>query len=81
MPSEISVWELYEIVLAFFLWLSVVACGFLLVVAGVVGVSIYKLAKEPARNRRSALSAVCLLALLVHHSSGELINPHAWPRM
>ncbi len=71
MPPEISVWELYEMVLVFFFWLSVVACGLLIVVAGVVGVSIYKLAKEPARNRRSVLSAVCLLALLVHHARGE----------
>ena len=71
MPPVISVWELYDLVFAFFLWLSIVACGLFLVVAGVVSASVYRLAKEPAPSRRSVLSAVCLLALLVHHAHGE----------
>ena len=71
MPPEISPWEIYEVLLAFFFWLSVFVGLVSLVVVVLVGVSIYKLAKGAGAPPRSLLSAAFLAALFAHDAHGE----------
>ena len=73
MPPGLSPWKLYEVLLAFFFWLSVFVGLVSLVVFVLLGVSVYKLAKGPAHARRSLLP-VFLLALLAHDAHGESLK-------
>jgi heme exporter protein D len=47
--------QLNDVLLAFFLWLSALVCLIALAVLVVLGVSLFKLMKEPATTRRFLL--------------------------
>ena len=49
--------ELADVLVAFFFWLSLFVCLTALVVFGLIGVSVYRLVKEPARTRRTTVPA------------------------
>jgi len=70
MLSQSSAQHINEVLLAFFFWLAVFACLMALVVLVVLGVSVFKLMKDPLATRRPLLSAL-LLAVLVHHALAQ----------
>jgi cytochrome c peroxidase len=70
MLSQSSAQQVNEVLLAFFFWLAVFACLMALVVFVVLGVSVFRLMKDPVVTRRPLLSAL-LLAVLVHHALAQ----------
>jgi Na+/H+-dicarboxylate symporter len=56
MPFAMNAQQLDKVLLFFFFWLSLFVCLTALVVFWLIGVSVYRLVKKPARSSRSVIA-------------------------